>query len=163
MYNRFISIDPASTLTGWAVFANDGMLVAWGLIDSRNVQYSFRPQYIINELISLIHRFDFQEIALESAPRFKGTRPAALEMVVNSIKAWARGLGLRVAAYNVAAWKKSVIGDYLADKEAVQRNIYLRFPRLPQDLTEHEADAMAIGVHHAGVRHWESMSEGGPK
>ena len=156
--SRFIAIDPASTISGWAVFQDEG-LVTCGTIDARMVEYSFRPQCVINELIRLAHRYNFQEVVVEMAPRFKGTEPAALKVVVNSIKHWTRGLGLPFYQYNVSSWKKHVVGNYLATKEEVAANIYLRFPRLAQGLTQHVTDAIAIGVNHAGIRRLEGMAQ----
>ena len=100
---RFISVDPSTTFTGWAVFQDEG-LVAWGKIDLRNVEYSFRFQYVVNELIHLCQLYHFQEIAMEdvkvawhSKNRYRNI--AGLQIIFKSIKEWAKGVNLPLVAH----------------------------------------------------------------
>lgn len=157
---RFIAVDPASTITGWAVF-QDGGLVSWGVIDARSVVYSFRPQFIINELIEVARRYGFIEVAVEMAPRFEGREIAILQVIVSSIKHWAKSMGLPYQAYNVSSWKKAAVANSRADKQEVRASILLRFPRLPVNLTEHEYDAIGIGILHAGLQRWQHLASKG--
>ncbi len=154
--NRFIAIDPSSTFTGWAVFEDAG-LVAWGNIDARKAEYSFRFQYIVDEIAALGVRYGFREIAIEdvkaawhSKNRLRNI--AGLQIVFRSIQEWAKSVNFPLAAYNPATWKNAVVGDVHASKEATLENICLRFPRLPRDLAEHVYDAIGIGVYHSGLR-----------
>lgn len=147
---RFIALDPGSRFTGWAVFDGDG-LVAWGRIVADKVEYSSRFQFIVNELGKLLDQFNFEEVAVEEAVRFEGREIPALKVASLGIKKWAEGRRLPYSKYNVATWKASVVGNGHAGKEATARNILLRYPSLPADLSEHEYDAIAIGVYHAGI------------
>ena len=162
MTTRFISLDPATPFTGWAIFQDEG-LVAWGRIAVRKVEYSFRFQYVVNELIHLCQVYHFQEIAIEdvktawhSKNRFRNI--AGLQIIFRSIQEWAKGVKLPLAAYNPATWKNAVVGHVHAPKEIVKNNIRFRFPGIPDDLTEHEYDAVAIGVYHGGIRKLEGMT-----
>ena len=128
---RFIAIDPSSTASGWAVFEDQG-LVAWGTIETLKVQYAWR-----------------------------GRNLSALRVVFIAIQKWAKSVGLPFAAYNVATWKNAVVGHVHASKETTKENACYRFPRLPRDLSEHEYDAIAIGVYHSGVRYLEALAKGG--
>jgi len=158
--SRFIAVDPSSTFTGWAVFQDEG-LVAWGKIDARKVEYSFRFQFIVNELIHIVQQYDFQEIAIEDVKfawhsKNRNRNIAGLQIVFRSIQEWAKSLDLPLTAYNPASWKNAVVGHVHASKEITKANILLRFPRVPDNLTEHEYDALAIGVYHAGNLKYKS-------
>jgi len=160
---RFLALDPSSTVSGWAVF-DDDRLVAWGKIDTKKVDYSFRFQFIINELVHLVQQYDFQEIAIEDVKfAWHGTNRnrniAGLQIVFRSIQEWAKGLGLGLAAYNPATWKNGVVGSSHATKETTKENLCFRFPRLPRGLTEHEYDALGIGVYHGGTLKLEGMTK----
>lgn len=158
---RSIAIDPSSTASGWAVFEGQG-LVAWGKIDASKVEYSFRFQFVVNELIHLIEMYHFTEVAIEdvktawhSKNRLRNI--AGLQVVFKSIQEWAKSAGLDFAAYNPARWKNAVVGHVHASKETTRENVCYRFPRLPRDLSDHEYDAIAIGVYHSGLRFLEAL------
>lgn len=153
---RFISIDPSSTMTGWAVFEDQG-LVAWGKIDMTKVEYHSRFSVIIENLRRLIDRYYFQEIAIEDVKfawrsKYRIRNIAGLQIIFRSIQEWAKKAGLPFTAYNPATWKNAVVGAYTAPKEITKNNILLRFPNLPDDLTDHEYDAIAIGCYHASLK-----------
>ena len=163
--SRFISVDPSSTFTGWAVFEGQG-LVAWGKIDALKVEYSFRFQFIVNELIHLTQVYHLTEVAIEDVKtawrsKYRVRNIAGLQIVFRSIQEWAKKAGLPLAAYNPATWKNAVVGAYTAPKEITKNNILFRFPNLPDDLTDHEYDAIAIGVYHGGLRYLEALAKGG--
>jgi len=160
---RFIAIDPSSTVTGWAVFQDQG-LVAWGKIETKAVEYSYQFQFIINELGRLVRTYGFQEIAMEDVKtawhgKYRRRNIAALQIVFTSIRKWAERWKVPLAAYNPATWKNGVVGDVHASKEATKTNIRYRFPRVPDDLTDHEYDAIAIGVYHGGVRFLDGLAK----
>jgi len=162
---RFIALDPSSTFTGWAVFQDEG-LVAWGKIDTRKVDYSFRFQFIVNELIHLAQVHNFQEIAIEDVKfawhsKNRNRNIAGLQIVFRSIQEWAKSVDLSLTAYNPASWKNAVVGHVHASKEITKANILLRFPRVPDNLTEHEYDSIAIGCYHSNLKRLEAMTEGG--
>lgn len=153
---RFIAIDPSSTVTGWSVFQDQG-LVAWGKLDATKVEYSFRFQFIVNELGRLARTYGSQEIAIEDVKtawhsKNRQRNIAGLQIVFTSIQKWAERNIIPLAAYNPATWKNTVVGHVHATKEETKTNIRYRFPRIPDDLTDHEYDAIGIGVHHGGLR-----------
>ena len=162
---RFIALDPSSTFTGWSVF-QDESLVAWGKIDTRKVEYSFRFQFIVNELIHLVQQYGVQEVAIEDVKfawhgKNRNRNIAGLQIVFRSIQEWAKSVDLPLTAYNPASWKNGVVGSSHCSKETTKENLCFRFPRLPRGLTEHEYDALGIGVYHAGNLKFEAMAEGG--
>lgn len=161
--SRFIAIDPSTKVTGWAVFQDEG-LVSWGKINVGQVQYSFRFQFVVNELIHLIQVYQFNDVVVEDVKfawhsKNRPRQIAGLQVVFRSIQEWTKEYGIPFHAYNPATWKNSVVGAYTAPKEIVKNNIILRFPRIPQDLTEHEYDAIGIGVHHAAVMGIANLGE----
>jgi len=162
---RFIAIDPSSLVTGWAVFEDQG-LIAWGKIDASKVEFSFRFQYIVNELIHLCQVYHFTELAVEDVKTAwhstnRQRNIAGLQIVFTSIRKWAEKHRIPLAAYNPATWKNAVVGHVHASKETTKENACLRFPALPRDLSEHEYDAIAIGVYHSGLRFLEALAKGG--
>lgn len=158
---RFISIDPSSTASGWAVFEDRG-LVAWGKIDTLKVEYSWRFQFIVNALIHLHQMYHFQEIAIEETKyAWRGRNLSALRTVFISIQKWAKRVNVPFTDYNVATWKNAVVGHVHASKETTKENACYRFPALPRDLSEHEYDAIAIGVYHGELRFLEDQAKGG--
>ena len=159
--SKFIAIDPSSSITGWAVFEDQG-LVAWGKIDASKVEYSYRFQHIVNELIHLTQVYQLTEIAIEETKyAWRGRNLSALRVVFIAIQKWAKSAGLPFTAYNVATWKNAVVGHVHASKETTQENVCYRFPTLPRGLSDHEYDAIAIGVYHSGLRFLEAQAKGG--
>ena len=86
---------------------------------------------------------------------------AGLQIAFTSIRKWAERRNIPLAAYNPATWKNAVVGHVHASKETTKNNIRYRFPRVPDDLTDHEYDAIAIGVYHGALRFQEALTEGG--
>lgn len=153
---RFMAIDPSSTVTGWAVFQDDG-LVAWGKIVTEKVEFSFRFQFIINELLHLLQVHGFQEVVIEDVKyawqsKNRNRNIASLQIVYTSIRKWAEKHRIPITAHNPASWKNAVVGDVHATKEMTKSNLCLRFQNLPGDLSDHEYDAIGIGVYHASLR-----------
>lgn len=162
---RFVALDPSSTITGWAVFQDQG-LVAWGKLDATNVEYSFRFQFVINALVYLARKYGFQEIAIEDVrtawhSKYRQRNIAGLQIVFTSIRKWAEKNNIPLTAYNPATWKKTVIGNYRASKEMTKTSIRYRFPAIPDNLTDHEYDAIGIGVCHGALRFQEALAKGG--
>lgn len=157
---NILAIDPSSTVSGYAIFS-EGELKDIGEIDATKVEYSRRYMHITGELDKLRKDYGIADVACERAIRFDGKKVPALEVAVMSIKKWAQRLKIPIAFYSATEWKKSVIGDAQADKEAVARVIHLQYRDFSEPLSNHITDAIAIGLHHVGIRKWESMSAGG--
>jgi len=164
---RFIAIDPSTTFTGWAVFQDQG-LIAWGKIDSRKIPYADRFPFIIGELSRRVSQYGAREVAIEDVKfawhsKNRNRNIAGLQVVFRSIQEWAKGMGYPLAPYNPATWKNAVVGAVAAPKEITKNNIRYRFPAVPDDLTDHEYDAIAIGVYHGGLRFREALENKGGK
>lgn len=149
---RFIAIDPSSTVTGWAVFQDQG-LVAWGKIDLLGVEYGARFSRLISGIGEVYMRHRFEEIVIEDVAyawrsKYRNRNIAGLQVVFKSIKDYATTSNFKFTAVNPATWKNAVVGDIHASKEITKNNIRLRFQAVPDDLTEHEYDAIGIGVYH---------------
>ena len=159
---RVLSVDPSSTNLGWAVLDDDS-LIAHGVISTKKVVYERRYLHITDELMKLRKEYSFDEVACERAIRFEGKRIPALEVAVKAIEKWAERRKwvdhpLPIYFYSPSEWKRSVAGAGNADKAAVARCVCLIYPQLPEDVSDHETDAIAIGQHHLGVRRLELMS-----
>ncbi len=162
---RFIAIDPSTTVTGWAVFQDD-TLVAWGKIDTRKTAYAERFPFIVGEISRRTSQYGVREVVMEDVKfawrsKFRIRNIAGLQIVFRSIQQWAKEKGYPVTAYNPASWKNAVVGVNAAPKEVTKNNIRYRFPAVPDDLTDHEYDAIAIGVYHGALRFQEALTEGG--
>jgi Holliday junction resolvasome RuvABC endonuclease subunit len=150
---RFIAIDPSSTETGWAVFENDS-LIAWGTIDTKKQIYVRRFNFIIEELERLALDYLINSVAIEETGFAWGharqRNIAGLQVVFKAIKEWAKSHKFTTNVYNVATWKNSIVGHVHATKEQTKNNVMMRIDSLPDNLNEHEYDAIAIGLYHAG-------------
>jgi len=156
---RFIALDPSSTVTGWAAF-QDESLIAWGKIDTSKLQFAERFSFIIDELSRLAAQFGATEIAIEDvkfawAGKNRNRNIMGLQAVFRSVKDWAAGMEYPFAPYNPASWKNAIVGNSHATKETTIENIYLRFDGIPKNLSEHEADAIAIGCYHASLKKYQ--------
>lgn len=157
---RTLAVDPGSHNVGWAVF-EDLMLVAHGSIKvPLGTEYHKVEAFVIGHLANIRVRYLCREVAIEQAFRHPQYNTHRIQHAEAAIRAWAKGCEqvARVDRYANATWKKSVVGHGGAKKPDVMATIRLRFPNL-KELTEHEADAIAIGCHHQGVRHLEGMAE----
>ena len=154
---RILAVDPSSTVVGWAALEDDTIL-ATGTISTKGTTYDRRFTHIISQLASVRVEHRCTELALEAAFRAPGYNTAALQVAEHAVRYWAAGHMAVVGRYNVSTWKASVVGWSNATKEDIMANIQLRYPTLLK-LTQHEADAVGIGVHHYGVRRLELMAE----
>ncbi len=164
---RFLSVDPSSTVVGWAVFQDDG-LVAWGKINATGAPYGDRFGFIIEELASVAVQYGARGLITEDV-KFAwaggGNRArniAGLQVAFKALRDFAKQVNFPFTAYNPATWKASVLNNAHASKEATRENICFRFPNLPRKLSEHEYDAIGIGIYHAGIVKLESMAVGVP-
>lgn len=158
MMYKLIAIDPSSTVLGYAILAGNGHLIDFGEIRANRVEYCRRTLYVTQELDRLREEYGISDIACERAIRFKGRRIPALEVSVKNIETWARSRKIPIALYSPSEWKLSVIGHGGASKDEVMRIICLQWRNPDKPITTHSADAIAIGLHHAGIRRLERMS-----
>ena len=158
---KILSIDPSSTELGWAVLDTKDFLLASGVISTKAVTYGERFQFIDTSLTQIIGLFKPDEVACERAIRFKGRRIPALEVAVKTIEHWAKRHKLQIRLYSPGEWKHSVLGNGNATKADVAWLMAQHFPSLGPDTSEHIWDALAIGLHRAGVARLESMAQKG--
>jgi len=163
---RFIAVDPSSTFTGWAVFEGES-LVAWGVIVTRGLPFAQRFPTIVGDLSRRASQYGAQAVAIEDV-KFawagggrRNRNIAGLQAGFRSVEDWAKGMNYPFFAYNPATWKNAVLDGAHASKATTKANICWRFPGLPRNLTEHEYDAVGIGVYHGGILKLETLSERG--
>jgi Holliday junction resolvasome RuvABC endonuclease subunit len=153
---RIIALDPSSTVTGWAVFQEDG-LVAWGKIDTSKLQFAERLSLIVGEISRRAAQYGARDVAIEDVKfawhgKNRNRNIMGLQAVFRSVKDWAAGMKYPFTPYNPATWKNAIVGHVNASKETTKENLCLRFPTLPRDLTDHEYDAIAIGLYHCSMK-----------
>ncbi len=151
---RILGIDPGLLKTGWGIIdlkGNSLSYVASGLIKSKSSE----------ALYVRLSRIDFEltKIVREYAP----DSAAIEETFVNSNAAsalklgFARGVaivapareGLCVGEYSATLVKKSIVGTGHAEKKQIGMMIKRLLPNASGDISEDEADALAVAICHA--------------
>ena len=152
---RILGIDPGSIRCGWAILDDD--LVAHSTICNDREFYHERASHIINVIESVVDQYKVTDIACERAFRNPHRNTAALQVVVQAIKSWAKQHKYALGLYSPGEWKKSVAGSGKASKAKVQQAIKLYFPGITGQ--EHEFDAAGIALHHQGMMRLEKMTK----
>jgi len=155
--SRVLSVDPSSTILGWAILDEGDVLVAHGLISTMKVPYDHRYLHITNDLWDLLQKYQPSEVACERAFKAPGHNTAALQVAVMTLKHFCKKYKLPLRMYANNSWKASVAGAGNADKETVAICVRFLYPQLPEDVSDHITDAVAIGLHHLAMRHLENM------
>ena len=150
---RVMGIDPGSVCTGYGIieeFNNTLKVIHWGGIKSKNRQpFPKRLKFIYDELITVIRKFNPDEIAIEdmffatnvkSALKLGQTRGVAILSAVNENKL--------VTEYSPLEVKQSVVGYGRAEKTQVQDMVtsLLRLKEKPEPLDA--SDALAVAICH---------------
>lgn len=158
---RILGIDPGRKYTGWVVM-EDYKLINYGCIETAGIHYEHSFHYIIGgikmHLWNYCNRGLDVELACERAFKSPGLNTAALQVVVQCIKEWAKRCKLPLAMYSSTEWKKSLTGNSKADKGEVARCVRIHYPELPEDTSEHVYSAIGIAMNHQNVRQLESMA-----
>lgn len=160
---RILGIDPGLVKTGWGIIESEGhnlRFVSSGLIKpNRNNSLPDRLKVIDEEIQQVISQFSPDTAAIEET--FVNKNPAsALKLGV------ARGvamvvparMGLEVGEYPANLVKKSVVGAGKAGKDQMGMMIRTLLPTCG-DVSEDEADALAIAITHA--HHYTSRQKFG--
>ncbi len=162
---KILGIDPGLVKTGWGILeAEDNRLtyIASGLIKpNSNQEMAQRLQEIDEGLQKIITEFDPGCAAIEET--FVNKNPASalkLGLARGVAMACPARLGLRVGEYPANLVKKSVVGAGKASKDQVGVMIKTLLPACG-DLSEDEADALAVAITHA--HHRESALKFGGK
>ena len=153
---RILGIDPGSIRCGWAIL-DDDRLVAHSTICNDREFYHERAAHIISVIESVVDQYNVTDIACERAFRNPHRNTAALQVVVQAIKSWAKLHKYPLGLYSPGEWKKSLVGSGKASKDEVQVAITLYFPSITGQ--EHEFDAVGIALHHQGMMRLEKMTK----
>lgn len=151
---RFISLDPSSRETGWAIFEGEGLL-DMGVITYVKGSYGGRFLFLEAELSNLWMSFGFTEVAYEGGSWGKFKVPA-LQVAIMTIRSWCRNQKIFFYDYAPKAIKLGIAGSGNASKDDVARAVYLHFPELPLCLPAHTTDAIAVGLVHLA---WQRIKE----
>lgn len=149
---RLLALDQASRVSGWAVF-EDGELYNYGKFSATQTDVGDRLHYIRKEVLSLINKFDIDEVVFEdiqlqgnvanNVATFK-----ALAEVFGVLHELFVELKLPRTAVLSTVWK-STLGikgkDRAAQKRAAQEWVEKTYKVKP---TQDECDAICIGAHY---------------
>ena len=157
-----LAVDPGTKFLGYAVFdIETEQVVEYGEWDLRDVEPHNRYSEIHQKLVGIETAFDLESIAVEHAVRFRNRKIPELELAVSTIHRFGlvRLVGVqkmyRSRRYHPSTWKASITGHAKADKEATAAAVKLRYAGLPDGLSDHVVDAIAIGIHHLATRKLE--------
>ncbi len=153
---KILGIDPGLQKTGWGIIKSSGnslQFVASGLIRTKPKDpLAKRLAFLHHNLIAVIDEWSPVEAAIEET--FVNKNPAsALKL------GQARGVllcvpavkGLEVGEYSANKVKKSVVGSGHAAKQQVGMMIKTLLPTCGE-VSEDEADALAVAITHAHYR-----------
>lgn len=157
-----LAVDPGTKFLGYAVFdIETEQIIEYGEWDLRDVEPHNRYSEIHQKLVGIETAFDLESIAVEQAVRFRNRKIPELELAVSTIHrfgmVWLVGVQkmYRSRKYHPSTWKSSITGHAKADKEATAAAVKLRYAELPEGLSDHVTDAIAIGIHHLAARKLE--------
>ena len=150
---KIIGIDPGLQKTGWGIIEVQGSshkLIDHGLIkpNPKN-EMAERLRFLSEELEAVLTRFDPDRAAIEET--FVNQNPTTslkLGMARGAIILTLAKYGLSVAEYSPNKIKKSIVGQGHASKEQMQMMVKVLLPTCG-DLSEDEADALAVAITHA--------------
>ena len=162
-----LAIDPSSTVLGWAVYdydIDDSEVIAYGKIDITKMPYERRPAAVTGHMQRLQNEHQSNEVAIEQPFRTPKYRVDELGVAFKSIKKWAARNKLAAFFYAVPVWKLAVIGRGNATKAQVMATMNLLLDDAlgmvnSTHLSEHEADALAIGEYHVRMRRFEMLAQ----
>ena len=181
-----ISIDPSTTVTGWAVFSHeppeyedgeyqDGaeqasltspdeswLLVETGIIIAHNrpkrVEVSERIQAIKDELTRMVAKWQPIEVACGKPVALQlPYQQQGIEMLGITIENWAAELDLSYHVYHLREVREAILGRATAAKEELAYAVMNRWSLLGIGKSSHEWCAIAVGDHHLARRRSESM------
>ncbi len=153
---RIIGIDPGLTKTGWGVIEISGSslkFVACGLIKPKNNnEMSDRLQVLSEGVKQVLTQYDPQCAAIEDT--FVNQNPTTslkLGMARGALILTLAQYNLKVGEYAPNKIKKSIVGQGHATKDQMGMMIKVLLPTCGE-ISEDEADALAIAITHAHYR-----------
>lgn len=157
---KILGIDPGLQKCGWGVIHTQGSslsFIASGLIKPQpSLDLSDRLAFLHNELSHVLKRYIPDSAAVEET--FVNKNPAsALKLgqargVALSVPAL---YGLDVGEYAANKIKKSIVGNGHADKAQMGMMVRRLLPSCGQ-VSEDEADALAVAITHAHYGSWNA-------
>ena len=179
-----ISIDPSTTVTGWAVFSHEPLepegsrkdgppvqafptspieswvLVETGIIIAHNppkrVEVSERVQAIRDELTRMVEKWQPIEVACGKPTALQlPYQQQGIEMLDTTIENWAAELGLSYRVYQIREVREAILGRANAAKEELAYEVMNRWGLLGIGKSSHEWCAIAVGDYHLARRRSE--------
>lgn len=159
-----LGIDPGLANTGWGVIDSDGAgyeAMAYGCISTKpNTPLAKRLAVIHDEVAEVIERYRPLECAAESV--FFGTNAKSAFATGQ-----ARGVALlatsrrelRLAEYSPVQIKSVIAGSGTADKNQVTYMVRALLGLDHDPKPDHAADALAVAITHARLRHRRMLEE----
>lgn len=152
-----IGIDPGSRRTGYGIIELNGnrhLYLASGHINISHLAMNERLRKIYVSLKEIVQCYQPKEAAIEEV--FMQENPNSALKLGQARGAAMVALNMPVAEYSARAVKKSIVGNGSASKDQVQFMVkrLLNLSSAPQ---ADAADALAIALCHASVRHLNSI------
>lgn len=151
---KILGIDPGLQKTGWGIIEVNGnalSFIASGLVKSNPAdELPLRLCALDKGLGDVIAAFHPDEAAIEET--FVNKNPASTLKLGQ-----ARGvgmvvparMGIAVAEYTANQVKKAIVGSGHAAKQQMGMMVKTLLPTAPKNISEDEADALAIAICHA--------------
>ena len=162
---KILGIDPGLQKTGWGIVQSEGnrlSYVASGLIrTTKSLSFPDRLAQLHKGMSDVIEQFKPDEAGIEetfvNSNSSSSLKLGAARGVVMVVPANA---GLYVGEYAANKVKKSVVGAGKARKDQVGMMIRTLLPACG-DVTEDEADALAVAICHAHYAHDRNLLKTG--
>jgi len=159
---RVLGIDPGSRVTGYGIVEEtQGKLISivYGAWQLSGKEFSDRLKEIYYNIEQLISEYKPTEVAIEalffaknamSSIKLGQARGAAMTAVANQ--------NLKVFEYSPAQVKQAVVGYGRADKEQVQKMVFLLLGLQGQAKVD-ATDALAVAICHLNSMKFRQVSE----
>jgi crossover junction endodeoxyribonuclease RuvC len=153
MMRKILGIDPGSRFTGYGVITSDGrhsMHLVSGRLRLDQFGFCDRLGEIYKGIDALIKEFTPDEVAIEQVFMAKNAASALkLGQARGAAIAAAVVHGYQVHEYAPRLVKQAVVGTGGADKAQVTHMVRVLLNLKSEELTEDQADALAIALCHA--------------
>lgn len=162
-----LSVDPSTTVTGWAIIeAQDGLIVGFesGYVDAvrRTTKdgIGYRLDYIYRGLKDVAAKHNILSMGMEGG--FVGGN-SSTSLIIGYSRALvlmvAAGIDRPVALYAPTTIKKQIAGSGRASKDDVNRAVR-GLLAIAEPIQEDEGDALAIGLTHLlAIGAWNRMQK----
>ncbi len=151
-----LSIDPGTIGLGWAVFTNDGVLHMSGAIEiAQSIHWQERCRLMADRFDSQLYSFTAIEraviekpfIALEGKCLQAAKKQDVIKLTLVTGRIWQAihsHFGNVAEFVDVMTWKGQM------SKALTERRVKKRLPGLPEGISDHQVDAVGIGLWALG-------------